>query len=297
MARVTLKQIEAFVAVAELGSFRRAAARLNTTQPNISNRIAQLESHIGERLLERDAGSVRLTRKGDTLLAPARSAIGAVDAFLVATGDDAIFEGTLRVGVSEMVAHTWLRAFLLRMRDRFPNVAVELKVDLSRDLSSALFAGELDLTLQSGPFEQSSRQNTALGNSPYVWVCVPDLDLPEGPVSADTLLAHPVLTHARGTDPFRQVDDHIRSLGLPARLIPSSNNAICLHMALDGLGVACLPEAMLTDALAEGRLRRIDYGWHPDSLRFAARWMLDPAPPYLVAAVEIAQDLFPPGDI
>lgn len=56
MAQVSLKQLEAFVAVADLGTFRRAAERLNTTQPNISARIAQLEAQMKVSLMERDAG-------------------------------------------------------------------------------------------------------------------------------------------------------------------------------------------------------------------------------------------------
>ena len=65
--RFNLKQIEAFVWVADLQSFRRAAERLNTTQPNISARISSLEEALGTALMTRDAGSVRLTGKGQTL--------------------------------------------------------------------------------------------------------------------------------------------------------------------------------------------------------------------------------------
>lgn len=52
MAQINLKQIEAFVQVADLGSFRRAADRLNTTQPNISTRIQALETQLGLSLME-----------------------------------------------------------------------------------------------------------------------------------------------------------------------------------------------------------------------------------------------------
>ena len=64
MARVNIKQLEAFVHVADQASFRRAAAALNTTQPNISARIASLENSIGQKLMERDSGSVVLTTSG-----------------------------------------------------------------------------------------------------------------------------------------------------------------------------------------------------------------------------------------
>lgn len=63
-----LKQLETFVWVAKLGRFLRTAERLNTTQPNISVRIAELETTLDVRLFERDAGSVTLTPKGQALL-------------------------------------------------------------------------------------------------------------------------------------------------------------------------------------------------------------------------------------
>ena len=70
-----LKHLEAFVWVADLGSFRKAADRLNTTQPNISARIAALETALDVSLMHRDAGSVRLTQTGQTLLICARDVL------------------------------------------------------------------------------------------------------------------------------------------------------------------------------------------------------------------------------
>ena len=75
IVNLNFKQIEAFVMVADLGSFRQAAERLNTTQPNISTRISNLEEMIGAKVMQRDAGSVRLTAKGRELLEEARHII------------------------------------------------------------------------------------------------------------------------------------------------------------------------------------------------------------------------------
>ena len=71
MPNWTLKQLESFVWVAKLGSFRATAERLNTTQPNISVRISQLETVLGVRLFHRDSGSVALTPMGHSLLGQA----------------------------------------------------------------------------------------------------------------------------------------------------------------------------------------------------------------------------------
>jgi DNA-binding transcriptional LysR family regulator len=88
-----IRQILAFLAVADLGSFRRAAERLNTTQPNISARIANHEARLGLTLMERDAGSVRLTGKGKALLGHARTVAVAVDGLVAAAGDNSLFHG------------------------------------------------------------------------------------------------------------------------------------------------------------------------------------------------------------
>ncbi len=65
---MNLKQIQAFVWVATLGSFRKTAEKLFTTQPAISSRIAALEESLGVKLFERGTGKVALTSKGNELL-------------------------------------------------------------------------------------------------------------------------------------------------------------------------------------------------------------------------------------
>jgi DNA-binding transcriptional LysR family regulator len=104
--KLSLKQLEAFVWVADLGSFRKAADRLNTTQPNISSRIATLETLLNQSLMDRDAGSVRLTSKGRQLLDHARKVLHAVDDFADASSEAHLIESTLRLGVTEMIVHT-----------------------------------------------------------------------------------------------------------------------------------------------------------------------------------------------
>ncbi len=288
---LNFKQIEAFVAVADLGSFRRAAERLNTTQPNISSRIANLEARLGLSLMDRDAGSVRLTAKGRLLLVHARAVVAAAETFLTAAGDDALLRGRLRLGVTELVSHTWLRRFLVAMRARFPNVIVELTVDLSEGLSAALFARDLDLAFQNGPFDRPASGSVPLGHCAMVWVAAPGLAGSAGRLGAADLARLPILTHARGTQPWRQLTAHFAAAGVTARLVPSANVAACLQMTLDGLGVACLPQPMVAAPLAEGRLVTLDYPWRLEDLRFQARFDAATAPAYLKAAAELARSI------
>lgn len=286
---INTKHLEAFVSVAEQRSFRRAAERLNTTQPNISTRIAALETRLGASLMERDAGSVRLSPMGERLLPYARRVLGSIDDLIVAAQNDALFEGVMRLGVTEMIANTWLGTFLKGLKQRFPNVLAELTVDLSANLSNALFNRSLDLALQSGPFDRQISGVVDLGSYPLIWVAAADLGIPDGELTLVDLVAHPVLTHARGTLPFEQLADHIAGAKAGhVRLVPSSNMAACLQMTIDGIGIACMPEAMVRKEIAGRRLVQLRYPWMPDPLRFAARYDADAKPSFVAEAATMA---------
>jgi len=288
MTQITLKQLAAFVAVADLGSFRRAADKLHTTQPNISARIAALESLLGQRVMERDAGAVTLTPRGVILLTKAREVLAAVDGFVVAAEDDRLFDGTLRLGVTEMIVHSWLGAYLAALRDRFPNIDIALSVDFSNNLSDALFARDIDLALQNGPFRRQTSGMVALGRYGMAWVAAPELGLPERELTLADLAQQPILTHAQGTLPHDQIKAHIAGSATPPRLIPSTNMTAGLEMTHQKLGVACVPEIMVRDEIAAGRLQALAYPWRPDDLVFCARYEAETAPYHVAEAARLA---------
>jgi len=206
---LNFKQLEAFVWVADLGSFRKAADRLNTTQPNISSRISALEDVLDTTLMQRDAGSVRLASKGQVLLQHARLVLRAMDTFAEAANNEMLLDGVLRLGVTEMVAHTWLRDFLRVLKDRFPNITVELTVDLSANLEKELFSRSIDLALQSGPFSRQTSGSRELGIFPLIWIASPKTGLQVlDQVGLEDLVTFPILTHARGTQPHEEVASH-----------------------------------------------------------------------------------------
>ncbi len=269
----SLKQLEAFVWVADLASFRQAAERLNTTQPNISSRISALESTLDVKLLERSTGNVRLTPKGRELLVHARAVLQSTQQLQEAADRASLYDGVLKLGVTELVVHTWLRDYLKALKEEYPEVLVELTVDLSVNLTAALAARTIDLALQSGPFPAPLPDAQDLGCYPWIWVASPAINESQNNRrwSVAKLAEFPILTHARSTGPYQQVKDHFSGVrGL--KLVPSSNLAACLQMTVDNMGVAVLPEAMVVNELQSGALTRIDYDWAPPDLCFEARF-------------------------
>ena len=288
---LTLKQLEALIWVADLASFRRAADHLNTTQPNISARIAGIEAALGVTLMERDAGSVRLTTKGAEILKSARRVMAETEALIEAADRADMIESQLRLGVTEMVACTWLRPFLRDLNAAYPNVLVELSVDLSVNLTKDLAQNAFDLTLQNGPFETASSGFRKIGAYPFLWVSSPTI---AGELKATETLQnmsrHPLLTHARHTQGYAGLIAELKARGIRnARVAPSNSLTSCLHMAMDGLGIAALPEPLVAKELAAGTLQRIKADWTPDPLSFAARYHAETAATFITAAAQIAQ--------
>lgn len=289
MPNWTLKQLESFVWVAKLGSFRGTAERLNTTQPNISVRISQLEATLGVRLFYRDSGSVALTPIGHTLLSHAEKVLQASEEFSQQSirSDQQI--GILRLGVTELIAQTWLRAYLLAMRQVFPNIDVELKVDLTVNLREDLVSRALDLCLLNGPISNFNITNVELGSVPYLWVASPRLGLVGSNIA--TFASHTILTHARNTRHFVELSAHFRdSFEQPVRIVPSSNLAASLQMTLDGLGIAPMSRTLVEKYLDSGELVEFPYEWKPTALIFTASYAHTPASFLLKRAAELAAE-------
>ncbi|TIU28921.1 MAG: LysR family transcriptional regulator, partial [Mesorhizobium sp.] len=123
MIPFNIKQIETFLLVATLGSFRKAAERLNTTQPAVSTRIAGLEKALGAKLFERHSGTVKLTAEGQRLLPPAQRVLHVAERLqLMANSLSETSETArvLRLGVAETIVHTWLPDFLKELQASHP---------------------------------------------------------------------------------------------------------------------------------------------------------------------------------
>src|ERR1700682_6576497 len=103
---VDFKSLETFLWVVTLGSFRAAGDKLNTTQPAISQRIAQLEREVGVKLLNRDHRVASPTPSGRQLMVYAEKLIGLRAEMMVAVSDRSAMRGVMRLGLAEAIGHT-----------------------------------------------------------------------------------------------------------------------------------------------------------------------------------------------
>src|SRR5262247_1020362 len=149
-----LRELRAAVAVAELGSFRRAAAALGYTQSALSHQVSSLEAALGWSLFHRPGGrgQVRLTAAGQAVCRRARRALGEVEA-MAADAEEAERGRSvrLRVGVSQTAAAEIMPPALRAFRDEYPGVEVVLSGIDDSSGADALRRGRLDLAFINNP--------------------------------------------------------------------------------------------------------------------------------------------------
>jgi DNA-binding transcriptional LysR family regulator len=285
---VDFKSIETFLWVVTLGSFRGAAQRLNTTQPAISQRIAQLEREMGVKLLNRDHRVASPTPSGRQLMVYAEKLIGLRSEMMAAVGDRSAMRGVMRLGVAETIVHTWLPRLIKSVNTAYPNLSLEIEVDITPNLSARLLAQEIELAFVVGPLSASSVRNRALCDYPIGLLASPALGLGGGPLTVHELAKFPIITFPRKTQPYEIVRSLFNRPDLPPiRLHASASLATVIHMAIEGLGIAVIPTAIVQNELADGRLQLLATDLKISPLTFSASWLESPD----TVAVELVADL------
>lgn len=149
---VDLQQLRYVVAIAELGSFTRAAERCFVVQSALSHQVARLEEELGARLFARTSRRVRLTTAGEAFLPAARQCLAAAERaraeVAAATGE---VRGRLAVGVIPTVAAVDVPAALRAFHHRYPQVRVSLSVGTSYKLVESVAQGTLDVAFLGLP--------------------------------------------------------------------------------------------------------------------------------------------------
>lgn len=169
-----LRQLRAFVAVAEQLSFTRAAERLHLAQQSVSKTIRELERELGVELLERTTREVRVTAAGQALLDSGRDLLRRADlAFAEAQEVGQGLTGTVRIGTTPPIGPTDHADVVRALRRRGPEVSVAFRELRPGDLERSLRAGEVDIALtRTAGAGEAGLDRAALRPTPMA-VCLP----------------------------------------------------------------------------------------------------------------------------
>jgi DNA-binding transcriptional LysR family regulator len=282
---IELRHLAALQAVAEEGTFGRAAVRLGYTQSAVSQQMAALERIVGTKLVERPGGprKVSLTQAGRMLLTHAEGIVArlhAAEADLAALAEGAA--GPLRVGTYQSVGNRILPTVLRRFGEAWPQIEIELvESSLDDDLLAAVERGELDLAFTMLPAPPGPYSTVELMRDPYVLIVPAGSPLArrEAVPTLKEIGAQPLIGN-RLCRSVEQLHTHLRSRGVtPHVVFRSDDNGTVQGVVAAGLGVALVPRLTVdeSDPAIEvidlgGRVpdRTIGIAWHVDRVRTAA---------------------------
>jgi DNA-binding transcriptional LysR family regulator len=260
-----LRQLESFVWVARLRSFRAAAARLNMTQPGVSIRVQELEKEVGASLLDRSKRVVSLTSEGRDCLVYAEQ-IMTWTAELQTRAQSQNPHGRVSLGVSEMIAHTWLSELLSTMSLRYPDVQIDPTIEMTPALLRGLEGGDYDVILAGAQRLATTFPVLDLGETSFHWFGRDPLGNKPPPFTPRDLEGSRIITWSKDAAIYQSIQNWFISNGAhPARRITCNTAATMATLAAAGLGITLLPTELVRRELAEGTLRMIptDPGFQP----------------------------------
>src|SRR5262245_8887804 len=151
-----LNQLRYFVAVAELSSFTKAAARCGVAQPSLSQQIQKLERELGQQLLDRFGRRIRLTEAGEAFYGRATAALDAIDDARTSVQNSHDWQtGTITIGAIHTIAPYLLPDIVQRLTKRFPQAHVIVKEQLTEELVADCLGGELDVGIVALPINET----------------------------------------------------------------------------------------------------------------------------------------------
>jgi DNA-binding transcriptional LysR family regulator len=257
---VEIRQLKAFVAIAESGTFTAAALRVHVTQAAISMQIRQLETELGAKLFVRAPRHVILTEAGEHLLHRARQILREHDAAIEEIAELAGAErGRLRIGsASAMVLTDPLPKILKDIRKRHPRAELSVISGTSESLVEQILAGELDLAFVSLPVEARGIQTERLSEDQLVAIASPRHRLSkQRTVSAYTLAGEKLILGERGGNTRRLIDQFFAQAGVTLNVaMELSRQAAIKRMVEEDMGVGVVPLQSVREEVEKGRLVR-----------------------------------------
>ena len=255
-----IRQLRAFVAIAESGTFTAGALRVHVTQAAISMQIRQLENEIGARVFVRAPRHVILTEAGEQLLRRARHILREHDAALDEIAELAGAErGRLRIGsASAMVLTEQLPSVLKELRKQHPAAEIGVTSGTSEVLVDQILAGEVDIAFVSLPVDVRGIKTERLSEDQLVAIASPRHKLAkQRTISAYTLAGERLILGERGGNTRRLIDQFFAQAGVTLRVaMELSRQQAIRRMVEEDMGVGIVPLQSVKEEVEKGKLIR-----------------------------------------
>lgn len=289
---ITLKQLEALNWIAQLGTFERAAAKLNTSQSAISKRIQELETMSGLTVFDRNQRGARLTEQGEQLLALGRNMLAIQDQILDLRAGKLALTRRLRLGVTELCALTWMARFISAIRSNYPTVNIEPEVDMGRNLYERLLDGTLDLIIIPEAFSDPEITIVRLAEVENVWTARPNMVKGRRPIGVEEINSYTILTQGARSGSALYLNKWLRTNGVAfQRVISCDNHTAVVGLTVAGIGVSYLAKQCFRPLFKEGKLAVLSVKPALPLVPYAAMYRNDRPSAFASAIAELARSV------
>ena len=253
-----IKQLKAFIAIAEEKTFTAGAKRVHVTQAAVSMQIRQLEEEIGLPVFTRTPRKVILTEAGEYLLERARRILrehnSALEELAVIAGAE---HGRLRIGsASAMFATDQLPYILEKLKQKYPNAEVSVSSGTSTKLVDKIMHGEVDIAFVSLPIETTNVQTELLYSDEIVAIAHPSHPFAEEKyISAARLAAENLILGEKGGNTRRMIDDFFDAHHLKPHVVMELSRQEAINKMVEnnmGVGIAGAKSSM--QFVSDGKL-------------------------------------------
>lgn len=254
-----LKQLRAFLTVADTGNVTRAADMLHLVQPAVSRQVRLLEEDLGTPLFERERHGMALTEAGKALVGYARRALLELDrARLEVSGTTAgSVSGLVTLGLLPSTADLLSSALVTAVAATYPDIRVRIAVGYAGTLMQWLASGEVDAALLYGAERSSDIQSTALVEDALWVIGPPESKLrPNRPMSLIELSRHKVVLPS-APHGIRTLVDHACAVAKVSLSLSAETNDLNVQRSLviGGHGLTILPTIAVADDLRSRKLK------------------------------------------
>ncbi|GEN23714.1 LysR family transcriptional regulator [Halomonas cupida] len=257
---LTLKQLESFVRIVELGTFERAAHRLNTTPSTISKRIAELEEATALTLFDRSRRGAQLTEDGEQLLEHAMATVHQAQKILELKHQPAQLH-RIRLGFTDLTALTWLPGFLATFTQQRPDVRLDITIDMSRTLYQLFQDGELDLVVipaDQEAFTQPGVESRLIDEVEMAFMARQGLVQESQPVELRALDGYTLISQGKRSGFAQQVNRWLHQQGTAGATLTTDNLLALVGLVTAGQGISVLPHRCVANLAGEDVLEVID---------------------------------------
>lgn len=258
MCIVDLRQLEALVKVAELGSVTAAARALHVAQPAVTRQIRLLEEDLGIPLFIRSSGGMQLTAAGRSMTQSAKRALNELDdTRRLLRNEPSNLSGVVTVGIVESVAELISMPLQATIRSKFPSIDLRLVLGYSTRLEEWLGGGHIDFAILDHTDDRVSNLETTPVLAEHLWaVAAPTCVVGDGAeVSWEEVVRNPLVLPMPAHELRPALDRLLEQSGIaPQIALQTTSLELQKRMAAAGHAWSILPQSGVADDIHEGRL-------------------------------------------